>query len=146
LLLPQEVISKPLLGQGLNIDEPLAMLRSSTTSYYQADGLASITSLSNGVGALAQTYTFDSFGKQTAASGSLTNPFQYTSRESDLETGLYYYRAKDYDPVVDRFLSKDPITFKDSMRDPKWSAVARNVNSATILAAAHAGFVAAGSE
>jgi len=38
-------------SQGLNIDEPLAMLRSSTTSYYNADGLGSITSLSNGAGA-----------------------------------------------------------------------------------------------
>jgi len=73
------------------------MLRSSTTSYYEADGLGSVTSLSGGAGALAQTYTFDSFGKQTAASGSLTNPFQYTARESDAETGLYYYRARYYD-------------------------------------------------
>ena len=32
---------------GLNIDEPLAMLRGGTTSYYQADGLGSLTSLSN---------------------------------------------------------------------------------------------------
>ena len=32
-------------SQGLNIDEPLAMLRSSTTSYYEADGLGSVTSL-----------------------------------------------------------------------------------------------------
>src|SRR5207302_8369001 len=34
-----------------NIDEPLAMLRSSTTSYYHADGLGSVTSLTNGTGA-----------------------------------------------------------------------------------------------
>jgi hypothetical protein len=66
-------------SQGLHIDEPLAMLRSSTTRYYDADGLGSVTSLSNGAGALAQTYTYDSFGKQTASSGSLTNPFQYTA-------------------------------------------------------------------
>jgi len=50
-------------SQGLNIDEPLAMLRNSTTSFYQADGLGSVTSLSNSTGSLAQTYTFDSFGK-----------------------------------------------------------------------------------
>ncbi|HLG94741.1 MAG TPA: hypothetical protein VKX49_00375, partial [Bryobacteraceae bacterium] len=48
--------------QGLNIDEPLAMLRSGTTSYYQVDGLKTVTWLSNTAGALAQTYTFDSFG------------------------------------------------------------------------------------
>src|SRR3989475_10389981 len=52
-------------SQGLNIDEPLAMLRSAETSYYHADGLGSVTSLSNAPGALAQTYTFDSFGKPT---------------------------------------------------------------------------------
>src|SRR4029077_13560427 len=48
-----------------DIDEPLAQLRSSATSYYEADGLGSITSLSNTAGALAQAYTFDSFGNQT---------------------------------------------------------------------------------
>jgi RHS repeat-associated protein len=92
-----------------NIDEPLAMLRSSATSYYQADGLGSVTSLSNGAGALAQTYTVDSFGKQTASSGSLVNSFQYTGREFDTETGLYYYRARYYDSSTGRFMSEDPI-------------------------------------
>ncbi|HXJ17122.1 MAG TPA: RHS repeat-associated core domain-containing protein, partial [Candidatus Polarisedimenticolia bacterium] len=85
--------------QGQNIDEPLAMSRSAVTSYYEADGLGSVTSLTNGAGALVQTYTFDSFGKQIASNGSLTNPFQYTAREFDTETGLYYYRARYYDPT-----------------------------------------------
>lgn len=47
-------------SQGLNIDEPLAMLRSSVTSFYNADDLGSVTSLANAVGSLAQTFTFDS--------------------------------------------------------------------------------------
>jgi hypothetical protein len=68
-------------SQNLNIDEPLAMLRSGTTSYYQADGLGTVTSLSNGAGTLTQTYSFDSFGNQTASSGSLINPFRYAGRE-----------------------------------------------------------------
>ena len=80
------------------------MLRSSTTSFYQADGLGSITSLTNGSGTVAQSYTFDSFGNVTGSSGSLTNPFQYTARESDLETGLYYYRARYYDPGTRRLV------------------------------------------
>jgi RHS repeat-associated protein len=96
-------------SQGLNIDEPLAMLRSSATTYYNADGLGSITSLANTSGTLTQTYTFDSFGKQTASSGSLVNSFQYTARESDAETGLYYYRARYYDAVAGRFISADPL-------------------------------------
>ncbi len=90
------------------IDEPLAVLRSGATSYYHADGLGSVTSLSNVTGSLAQTYAYDSFGKQTSSSGSLTNPFQYTAREFDFETGLYYNRARYYDPLVGRFLGEDP--------------------------------------
>ena len=96
-------------SQGLNIDEPLAMLRGSATSYYQADGLGSITSLTNSSGASAQTYTYDSFGNRTASSGSLTNPFQYTGRESDTETNLYYYRTRYYDPFEGRFVSEDAM-------------------------------------
>lgn len=98
-------------AQGTRFDEPLAMQRSSTTSYYETDGLGTVTSLSNGAGALAQTYTFDSFGKQTAASGSLTNSFQYTARELDTETALYYMRARYFDPGSGRFINEDPIMF-----------------------------------
>jgi RHS repeat-associated protein len=85
------------------------MLRSATTSYYAQDGLNSVTSLSNAAGALAQTYTFDSFGKQTASSGSLTNSFQYTGRELDSETGLYFFKARYYDSSAGRFLNEDPL-------------------------------------
>jgi RHS repeat-associated protein len=94
-------------SQTQNIDEPLAMLRSGATSYFHADGLGSVTSLSNTAGSIANTYTYDSFGKLTASTGSLVNPFQYTARESDTETGLYYYRARYYDQNAGRFLSED---------------------------------------
>ncbi len=112
------------------IDEPLAMLRSSSTSYYEADGLGSVTSLSNAAGTLAQTYTFDSFGKQTASSGSLVNSFQYTARESDSETGLYFYRARYYDPQSGRFLREDPLRFGSG--DPNfYSYVSQNPTNYT---------------
>ena len=41
----------------------------------------------------------------------MTDPLQYTAREFDAETGLYYYRARYYDPQTGRFLSEDPIGF-----------------------------------
>jgi RHS repeat-associated protein len=98
-------------SQGLNIDEPLAMLRSSATGYYQADGLGSVTSLSNGAGVVAQNYTYDSYGNIIATTGSLVNSFRYTGREFDTETGLYFYRARYFDPTAGRFLSEDPLRF-----------------------------------
>ena len=98
--------------QGKEIDESLAMLRSGTTSYYEGDGVASITSLSNSAGALANTYTYDSFGQLTAHTGTLVNPFQYTGREFDPETGIDYYRERYFDSSSGRFLSEDPLRFK----------------------------------
>jgi hypothetical protein len=67
--------------QANRIDEPLSELRSGTNSYYEPDGLGSITSLSNGSGTLANTYSYDSFGNLTASTGTVTNPFRYTGRE-----------------------------------------------------------------
>ncbi len=97
--------------QTQEIDEPLAMLRSGATSYYHADGLGSVTSLCNSAGAIANTYAYDSFGKLTASTGSITNSFRFTGREFDTETNLQFSRARYYDPSAGRFLSQDPIGF-----------------------------------
>jgi RHS repeat-associated protein len=80
-------------------------------SYYQADGLGSVTSLTNAAGTATQNYTYDSFGNIIATTGSLVNSFRYTGREFDTETSLYYYRARYYDPGTGRFLAEDPVRF-----------------------------------
>jgi RHS repeat-associated protein len=36
------------------------------------------------------------------------NPYMFTAREYDIETGLYYYRARYYNPYIGRFLQTDP--------------------------------------
>jgi RHS repeat-associated protein len=118
--------------QTQKIDEPLAMLRSGATSYYEADGLGSVTSLSNTAGALAQTYTFDSFGKLTNSSGSLTNPFQDTAREFDTETSLYFYRHRYYDQTIGRFLSEDLLRFDGLELNPNLYWYVRN-NSTNVI-------------
>ncbi|MGO8792469.1 MAG: RHS repeat-associated core domain-containing protein [Terriglobia bacterium] len=95
--------------QGAGIDEPLAIAGTGGTSYYHSDGLGSITSVTNGSAQLAASYVYDSFGNLTASTGTITNPFQYTARESDSETGLYHYRARYYDVVNGRFVSEDRL-------------------------------------
>src|SRR6185312_2421129 len=59
-------------------------------------------------------FNYDSFGN--SAGPNLENldnlRFQYAGREHDSETGLYYNRARYYDPSVGRFLSEDPIGFQ----------------------------------
>jgi RHS repeat-associated protein len=94
-----------------NLDEPLSELRSGIANYYQQDALGSVTSLSNSTGTLAGTYTYDSYGRLTSSTGTVVNPFQYTGREFDSETGIYYYRARYFDPSAGRFLSEDRLRF-----------------------------------
>jgi RHS repeat-associated protein len=98
-------------AQDRRIDEPLAMLRGGATSYYHADGLGSITSLTNTAGAVAATQVYDSFGNTTSSSGTLTNPFRYTGREADDNIHAYFYRARYFDPFSGRFVSEDPARF-----------------------------------
>jgi RHS repeat-associated protein len=58
---------------------------------------------------IQNSYAYSPYGQsQTVGPDSANNPNQYTSREND-NTGLYYYRARYYDPVMKRFVSSDPI-------------------------------------
>jgi RHS repeat-associated protein len=98
--------------QATNVDDVLAEVRGGTTSYYEIDGLGSVTSLTTSAGSVMNTYTYNGFGKLAASTGTIPNSYLYTGRESDNETGLYYYRARYYDPNTGRFLSEDPISFQ----------------------------------
>jgi RHS repeat-associated protein len=93
---------------GPGIDEPLVGQRQPKIFYYEADGLGSITSLTDPTAAVAATYTYDSFGFLTGSTGIATNWLRYTARQFDSDTALYYYRARYYDPTTGHFLSEDP--------------------------------------
>jgi RHS repeat-associated protein len=49
--------------------------------------------------------------------------YGYTGREQDEYTGLYYYRARFYDPQIGRFISEDPIGFRGGIN---WYAYVGN--------------------
>jgi RHS repeat-associated protein len=56
---------------------------------------------------------YDAFGTITSESNSSAEPhFAYTGRDWDPDVGLYYNRARWYDPKTGRFLSEDPSRFK----------------------------------
>jgi RHS repeat-associated protein len=102
-------------AQGLKIDEPLADFQSGGTGFYEADDLGSITSLSSSAGMVTNTYAYDSLGNTTASTGTLRNYFRYTAREFDPETGLYFYRARYYDPNVGRFTAEDSARWRGGL-------------------------------
>ncbi len=89
----------------LAVDEPLSR---GGADFYLADALGSAVALTDADGGVATRYTYAPFGT-TAVDGGSTNPFQFTAREEDGLTGLYYYRARYYHPGLSRFISEDPI-------------------------------------
>jgi RHS repeat-associated protein len=95
----------------IGIDEPLIMRRDGASYYYHADGLGSITHITDDAGSVIQSYVYNTFGEIVTQDGNLPNPYTYTSREYDSELGLYYYRARYYDAKIGRFLQIDPIGF-----------------------------------
>ena len=94
---------------GPGIDEPIAVTKGATTFFYHQDGLGSVTDLTDSAGATAKSYSYDAYGNILDSPGAVDQPYTYTGREFDQETGLYYYRARYYDSTIGRFLQKDPI-------------------------------------
>ncbi|OGX08601.1 MAG: hypothetical protein A2Z88_01515 [Omnitrophica WOR_2 bacterium GWA2_47_8] len=99
---------------GNDVDEWLTMSRGGNTYFYLHDGLGSITDLISTSGAVVESYDYDVYGLVSQVS-SVGNPFLFTGRRLDSESGIYYYRARMYDPVIGRFLQRDPIGYYDSM-------------------------------
>ncbi|HET9285558.1 MAG TPA: IPT/TIG domain-containing protein [Candidatus Angelobacter sp.] len=98
-------------AQGEQMDEPLAQMRAGTIGYYEADGLGTITSITDSGGALANSYVYSAFGQTTTLTAAFENPFQYTGRELDPETGMYFYRSRYYEPSTGHFLSEDSMAW-----------------------------------
>jgi RHS repeat-associated protein len=98
---------------GPGIDNPLMMNRAGKNYYYAKDGLGSVTALTDSTGNVVHEYKYSVYGEIVEENGdSVENPFTYTSRELDRETGLMYYRARYYESGLGRFLSEDPVGFK----------------------------------
>jgi RHS repeat-associated protein len=108
LTLPNGTTEKTWYTHGTGVDEPLAMERNGQRYFFHADKLGSIAAITDTTGAAVQSYRYDSFGNATAST-SFRNSYAFTSREYDGETGLYYYRARYYDSMDGRFISRDPI-------------------------------------
>jgi len=99
---------------GRGIDEPLALRKAGANYFYEADGLGSVTSITDANGTLLDSYRYDAFGSALATLSQVSQPFRFTGREFDPETGLYYYRARYYDQTNGRFMSEDPLGFGGS--------------------------------
>jgi RHS repeat-associated protein len=119
------------------IDNKLKQNQGGYENYFLADHLGSTVAATDSSGSIAGgEINYDSFGNPVATNGIGTR-YLYTGREYEGYTGLYYYRARWYDPQLGRFISEDPIGFAGgdinlyayvrnnpvNLKDPKGTAI-----------------------
>jgi len=95
---------------GLGIDEYFQRTDASGTNSYLSDTIGSTLALTDPAGTIQTSYIYEPFGNATVSGASSGNPIQFTGRENG-GVGLYFYRARYYSPMFQRFVSQDPIGF-----------------------------------
>ncbi len=75
--------------------------------YFGADGLGSVRQLYNSNGQIIANHRYDPFGNTISQSGVGTSSYGFTGEQTD-GTGLEFLRARYYDPITGRFISRDP--------------------------------------
>ncbi|NCC92785.1 MAG: hypothetical protein EOM10_05825, partial [Opitutae bacterium] len=116
-------LSQSLQGAG-GVGGLLAMLSPDSchlTPAYDANG--NVTDLVDTNGAVVAHYEYDPYGNIITQSGDQAdaNPFRFSSKYWDGETGFYYYGFRFYSPELGRFISRDPvdeIVDNESLSDP----------------------------
>jgi RHS repeat-associated protein len=86
--------------------------------FYLGNWQGSTTTLIKRDNSMRDVYHYGPYGEGsnwTPADALTGNPFRYTGRRVDPETGLYYYRARYYSPRLGRFLQTDPIGTRDDL-------------------------------
>lgn len=109
-----DILSTHITAAG--VDQKIAQY--SGNFYYLKDSLGSTIAIQDSNGDIKQRIDYatfgnvisikDSHGDDIKANPVLNTSFTFTGREWDKEAGLYYYRARYYDPNLGRFIQKDP--------------------------------------
>jgi RHS repeat-associated protein len=92
-----------------------------TPSFYIYDGQGTVRMLANLAGVVTDAYEYDAFGNLLAQTGTTPNVYLYRGERYDADLSLYYLRARWYNPVTNRFLSRDP--------KPGRIAIARDIHT-----------------
>jgi len=93
------------------IDDPIALTSTIGTYFYHSNQQFSIAAITDSNGNLSERYGYNAYGKPVIITDSILvdNPYFFTGRQLDSETGLFYFRARYYDASLGQFISRDPI-------------------------------------
>lgn len=97
-----------------NIDGvPDLMLRDGRRYLFGKDSLGSVREVIDAdSGAVVQALRYDEFGVVVSDTNPGFQPFGFAGGLYDSATGLVHFGARDYDPSIGRWLSKDPLRFR----------------------------------
>ncbi len=99
-------------SSGVFTDHPISIEFNGTKYYYLYNGQGSVTELINADEEVVNKYRYTPFGSPRLKVESVYNPYEYTGRRLDEETGQYYYRARMYSTEQCRFTTQDPAGIK----------------------------------
>jgi RHS repeat-associated protein len=94
-------------GQGL-----LSQRRNNASYFYHYDGLGSTKALTDANQNIQNTTKYDAWGSILQSSGTITNPYLYVGElgyYGDADAGMYLLTQRWYNPVVGRFVVRDPL-------------------------------------
>ncbi|MDR6109166.1 RHS repeat-associated protein [Paenibacillus sp. SORGH_AS338] len=75
--------------------------------YYLFNGHGDVVQMVDTSGAIVNSYGYDEWGNIAKQQETVANSFKYAGEAYDSETGLYYLKARYYDPSQGRFLNED---------------------------------------
>ncbi len=77
--------------------------------FYDANG--NVTAYVDEQGSIVAEYAYDAFGSTISQSDTMSDafPHRFSTKYFDAETGLYYYGYRFYNPILHRWLNRDPI-------------------------------------
>src|SRR5690606_21633836 len=81
-------------------------LYGNTPEYFITDALGSVRQLTHESSAVLMTQSYDPYGNVVSSAGSVDSIYGYTGEQTDV-TGNVYLRARYYNPIDGRFLTKD---------------------------------------
>ena len=82
---------------------------SDTTIYLHGDHLGSVSAATSGTGAILSRQAFTPWGELRAGGGDVTQTTRDFTGQTKDATGLLFYNARYYDPMLGRFLSADSV-------------------------------------